>query len=160
MSILNPWVILSILFALGGALTGGYYKGVHSEQDRQKLVIATLNEQARAKEQALVTAVNNTATQLVKVNQDAKIQIAKRDAAISSGALKLRVPIKPTVCPVQAAGDPAPASGNSGQATAELDSEIARSLVAITDQGDANTRQLNACIDAYQALTQTLKGKP
>ena len=155
MSILNPWVILSILFALGGTLTGGYYKGVHSEQDRQKLVIATLNE-----EQALVTAVNNTATQLVKVNQDAKIQIAKRDAAISSGALKLRVPIKPTVCPVQAAGDPAPASGNSGQATAELDSEIARSLVAITDQGDANTRQLNSCIDAYQALTQTLKGKP
>ena len=160
MSILNPWVILSILFALGGALTGGYYKGVHSEQDRQKLVIATLNEQARAKEQALVTAVNNTATQLVKVNQDAKIQIAKRDAAISSGALKLRIPVKATVCPVQATGDPAPASGNSGQATAELDSEIARSLVAITDQGDANTRQLNACIDAYQALTQTLKGKP
>ena len=160
MSILNPWVILSILFALGGALTGGYYKGVHSEQDRQKLVIATLNEQARAKEQALVTAVNNTATQLVKVNQDAKIQIAKRDAAISSGALKLRIPVKPAVCPVQATGDPAPASGNSGQATAELDSEIARSLVAITDQGDANTRQLNACIDAYQALTQTLKGKP
>ena len=160
MSILNPWVILSILFALGGALTGGYYKGVHSEQDRQKLVIATLNEQARAKEQALVTAVNNTATQLVKVNQDAKIQIAKRDAAISSGALKLRIPVKPTVCPVQAAGDPAPSARDSVQTTAELDPETARNLVAITDQGDANTRQLNACIEAYNTVYQTLKGKP
>ena len=158
MSILNPWVILSILFALGGALTGGYYKGVHSEQDRQKLVIATLNEQARAKEQALVTAVNNTATQLVKVNQDAKIQIAKRDAAISSGALKLRIPVKAPECPISTPTDAAPAARDSVQTNAELDRETAKSLVAITDQGDANTRQLNACIDAYNSAYQTLKG--
>ena len=159
MSILNPWVILSILFALGGALTGSYYKGVHSEQDRQKLVIATLNEQARAKEQALITAVNNTAIQLVKVNQDAKIQIAKRDAAISSGALKLRIPVKATVCPVQAAGDPAPASGvDTG--SAEIQPETSRAILAIGDEADNTVRKLNACIEAYNTVYQTLKGKP
>jgi len=53
-----------------------------------------------------------------------------------------------------------PASGDSIQATAELDREVAKSIVAITDQGDANTRQLNACIDAYNEAYQTLKGKP
>ena len=158
MSILNPWVILSILFALGGALTGGYYKGVHSEQDRQKLVIATLNEQARAKEQALVTAVNNTATQLVKVNQDAKIQIAKRDAAISSGALKLRIPVKPAVCPVQATGDPAPASGvDTG--SAEIQPETSRAILAIGDEADTTVRKLNACIAVYNQVREMLNEK-
>ena len=155
MSILNPWVILSILFALGGALTGGYYKGVHSEQDRQKLVIATLNEQARAKEQALVTAVNNTATQLVKVNQDAKIQIAKRDAAISSGALKLRIPVKATVCPVQAAGDPAPAS-RVDAGSAEIQPETSRAILAIGDEADNTVRKLNACIALYNQAREVI----
>ena len=159
MSIFNPWVILGFIFAIGASATGGYHKGVHSEQDRQKLVIAKLNEEARVKEQALANAVNTTATQLVKVNNEAKIQIAKRDAAITAGTIKLRIPTK-TVCPVSTPDNPTPASGNSVQAGTELDPTTARSLVAITDQGDSNTRQLNACIDAYNAAYQTLRSKP
>jgi hypothetical protein len=141
-----------------GVGAAGYSKGQHSERDRQQLEIARLNQEARQKEQALVSAVNTTATQLVKVNNDAKIQIAKRDAAITAGTLKLRIPVKAPDCPVHAAGDtPAPA-GDSVQATAEPEPAFVRSLVAITDQGDANTRQLNACIDAYNTVYQTLKG--
>lgn len=158
MSIFNPWVILGFIFAIGASATTGYHKGRLSEENRQKLVIAQLNEEARVKEQALAKAVNTTATQLVKVNNEAKVQIAKRDAAITAGTLKLRVPTK-TVCPVSTPDNPAPASGNSIQATAELDPTTARNLVAITDQGDSNTRQLNACIDAYNAAYQTLKGQ-
>ena len=158
MSIFNPWVILGFIFAIGASATTGYHKGRLSEENRQKLIIAQLNEEARVKEQALASAVNTTATQLVKVNNEAKVQIAKRDAAITAGTLKLRVPTK-TVCPVSTPDNPAPASGNSIQATAELDPTTARNLVAITDQGDSNTRQLNACIDAYNAAYQTLKGQ-
>ena len=160
MSLFNPWILLGIIMAIVGAGAGGYSKGKHDENARQQAEIAVLNEQSRQKEQALVAAVNTQAVKLQKANQDAKIQINKRNADIATSVMQLRVPVKATVCAVQAAGDPAPASGNSGQATAELNPEIARSLVAITDQGDANTRQLNSCIDAYQALTQTLKGKP
>jgi len=158
MSIFNPWVILGFIFAIGAAATGGYHKGRLSEENRQKLVIAQLNEEARVKEQALAKAVTTTATQLVKVNNEAKVQIAKRDAAITAGTIKLRVPTK-TVCPVSTPDNPAPSGGNSVQAGTELDPTTARSLVAITDQGDANTRQLNACIDAYNAAYQTLKGQ-
>lgn len=156
MSIFNPWVILGFIFAIGASATGGYHKGVHSEQNRQKLVIAKLNEEARIKEQALANAVNTTATQLVKVNNEAKIQIAKRDAAITAGTIKLRVPVKTPVCPVSTPDNPTVASGNSVQATAELDPTTARNLVAITDQGDSNTRQLNACIDAYESVRKSL----
>ena len=159
MSLLNPWVLLALLLAFLGVGAGGYSKGKHSEQQRQQIEIARLNAEARVKEQALVSAITTQATQLVKANNEAKVLLQKRNSAIDNGSLKLRVPVK-TQCPVHAAPDTAVASGNSVQATAELDRETAKSLVAITDQGDANTRQLNACIDAYQTIYQTLKGKP
>ena len=159
MSIFNPYVMLGILLAILSAAGSGYYKGQHDEVTRQQLEIAELNAQARAKEQALISAVTTQATKLQKANYDAKIAAKERDAAIASGNLKLRIPVKTPVCPVQTAGDPAPPAGDSVQTGGELDATTAQSLVAITDQGDANTRQLNACIDAYNTVYQTLRSK-
>ena len=159
MSLFNPYVILSIVLAILGSFGSGYWKGSKDEVTRQQLEIAALNAEARQKEQALVNAITTQSTKLQKANQDAKIIAKERDAAIASGALRLRIPVKAPVCPVQTAGDtPAPA-GDSVQTTAEFDAKTAQSLVAITDQGDANTRQLNACIDAYNAIYQTLRSK-
>ena len=160
MSLFNPYVWLGFALALIVSFGSGYYKGEKAEQEAQAIEIAKLNAEARQKEQALVSAVNTQTTQLVKAQNEAKIQIAKRNADIDSGTLKLRIPVK-TVCPtLPTPSDPTPAPRDSVQATAELDTTVARSLVAITDQGDANTRQLNACIDAYNTVYQTLKGKP
>jgi prophage endopeptidase len=161
LSLFNPWVILGVLMAVLGAFGGGYYKGGEDENARQQAEIASLNAVAREKEQALVSAVTKTATQLVKVNNNAKIEIAKRDAAIASGALRLRVPIQAT-CPVPTPVDAPAPSGNSVQATAELDPAFAQRIISITDQGDANTRQLNACIDAYNTAFQAInqRSKP
>jgi len=161
-SLFNPWVILGVLMAVLGAFGGGYYKGGEDENARQQAEIAALNAVAREKEQALVSAVTKTATQLVKVNNNAKIEIAKRDAAIASGALRLRIPIQSPACPVPTPVDAPAPSGDRVQATAELDPAFAQRIISITDQGDANTRQLNACIDAYNAAFQTLnqRSKP
>jgi len=159
MSLFNPYVILSIVLAILGSFGTGYWKGSKDEVTRQQLEIAALNAEARQKEQALVNAITTQSTKLQKANQDAKLIAKERDAAIASGALRLRIPVKAPACPVQTAGDtPAPA-GDSVQTTAEFDAKTAQSLVAITDQGDANTRQLNACIDAYNAIYQTLRSK-
>jgi prophage endopeptidase len=160
MSLFNPWVLLGILMAVLSAFGGGYLKGSNDEVTRQQLEIAALNAEARQKEQILVSAIQTQATKLQKANQDAKLAKLKRDADIDSGALRLRIPVKAANCPIPTTTDTAPASGDSVQASAELDREVAKSLVAITDQGDANTRQLNACIDAYQSVYQTLKAKP
>ena len=158
MSLFNPWVLLGILMAVVGSFGGGYLKGSDDELTRQQLEIAALNAEARVKEQALITAIQTQSTKLQKANQDAKLAQQKRNADIDSGALKLRLPVKAPVCPVPTSDDPPATPRDSVQATAELDGETAKSLVAITDQGDANTRQLNACIDAYNAAYQTLKG--
>ena len=159
MSLFNPWVLLALLVAFLGVGAGGYSKGRYSEQQRQQIEIAKLNAEARQKEQALVTAVNTQATQLVKANNEAKVLLQNRNRAIDTGALKLRLPVK-TTCPVPAADDTPNPARDTVQTGTELDPATARSLVAITDQGDANTRQLNACIDAYNTVYQTLKGKP
>ena len=152
-SLFNPYVVLGLVIAFLGALWGGYTKGEEAERERQQIEIARLNAEARQKEQALVSAVNNQATQLVKANTDAKVQIQKRDAAIAAGAIKLRVPV--TACAVPVTTDAAPASGdNSG--TAELLPETAKDILAIGDDADQTVRKLNACIQAYNEVRESL----
>jgi len=160
MSLFNPWVLLGIMMAVMSSFGGGYFKGKHDEVTRQQLEIAALNAEARQKEQILVSAIQTQATKLQKANQDAKLAQQKRNSDLESGALKLRIPVKAPDCSIHSPTDSTSPPRDSVQATAELDREVAKSLVAITEQGDSNTRQLNACIDAYQSIYQTLKGKP
>ena len=156
MSLFNPWVLLGILLAIGSSFGTGYLKGSNDEIARQQLEIASLNAQAREKEQILVTAIQNQSLKLQKANQDAKLVQQKRNSDIAAGTLKLRIPVKAPDCPVHTASDAPVASGDSVQATAELDRETAKNLIAITDDGDKAIRQLNACIDAYNTVYQTL----
>jgi hypothetical protein len=156
MSLFNPWVLLGILLAIASSFGTGYLKGSNDEVSRQQLEIASLNAQAREKEQILVTAIQNQSLKLQKANQDAKLVQQKRNSDIAAGTLKLRIPVKAPDCPVHTASDAPVASGDSVQATAELDRETAKNLIAITDDGDKAIRQLNACIDAYNTVYQTL----
>ena len=148
--------------AVLGAFGSGYYKGGEDEVTRQQLEIAALNAEARVKEQALISAIQTQSTKLQKANSDAKLSQQKRNADIASGALKLRVPIQAPVCAVSTPDDAPTPPRDSVQATTELDPAFAQRIISITDQGDANTRQLNACIDAYNTAFQTInqRSKP
>jgi len=160
MSLFNPAVWIGFLLSLAASFGFGYYKGGIDEYLKQQAEIARLNDEARQKEQALVTAVQTQATQLVKAEQNAKVLSQKRNTDIDSGALKLRIPVKTPICPIQTSTDAPIAPRDSVQANAELDRETAKTLIAITDDGDKAIRQLNSCIDAYNAVYQTLKGNP
>jgi len=139
--------LLSGLIALLLAFGGGYFYGKHVEAEAQQAEVDRLNAEARAKEAALTVAVTTTADALRKTNEKAKTATKQRDAAIDSGALKLRVK---TTCPVPAAADPAtPAGGGGGEASAELDRETAKNLIAITEEADRAIEKLNACITLY-----------
>ena len=160
MSLFNPWVILSILIAIGSAFGGGYSKGKHDEFAKQQLEIAALNADARQKEQALVAAVNTQSNELIKANENAKLVQQKRNSAIDSGALKLRIAVKASGCPVPASSDaPITSGSNSASASAELDGETAKALIAITDEGDAAIRKLSTCVNLSNEALQTLKVK-
>ena len=147
-------LVWTLLFAAFG---GGYWYGQWTESNHQLDEIQLLNEQARVKEQALATAVNTTANALRTSNEKAKIDIQKLHSALDSGALRLRLK---TSCPVPASSDSPIAVGSDvGTTSAELDSETAKRLIAITEDGDKAIRQLNACIDAYSDIYNTLNQK-
>jgi len=161
MSLFNPAVWVVVLLSLLASFGAGYYKGGTDEFLKQQAEIARLNDEARQKEQALVTAVQTQTTQLVKAEQNAKLLSQKRNADIDSGALRLRIPVKTASCPtLQATSDAPIAARDSVQADTELDRETAKALVAITEDGDKAIRQLNACIEAYNTVYQTMKGNP
>ena len=141
--------LLSGLIALLLTFGGGYFYGKHVEREVQQAEVDRLNTEARAKEQALATAVTTTADALRKTNEKAKLATKERDAAIDSGALKLRVPVK-TTCPVPASADATVAAGSGGgETSAELDRETAKNLIAIAEEGDRAIQKLNACITLY-----------
>jgi hypothetical protein len=148
--------LLSGLIALLLTFGGGYFYGKYVEREVQQAEVDRLNTEARAKEQALAAAVTTTADALRKTNEKAKLVTKQRDAAIDSGALKLRVK---TTCPVPASADTAVAAGDSaGEARAELDPAFGKALFAITDEGDRAIEKLNACLDLYNKALESQKG--
>lgn len=161
MSLLNPAVWIGLLLSLAASFGFGYYKGGMDEFLKKQAEIAKLNDEARQKEQALVTAVQTQATQLVKAEQNAKLLSQKRNTDIDSGALKLRIPVKTPVCSVQATTDAEP-TGRPDTGTAEIQPEVAKAILAIGDEADTTVRKLNACIAVYNQVREMLnqKGNP
>jgi uncharacterized iron-regulated membrane protein len=150
--------ILGGLLMLVLVFGGGYCTGKHYEQEAQQAEVDRLNTQARAKEAALVAAVTTTSNALKVSNEKAKMVAKQRDAAIESGALKLRVPVK-TTCPLPATADTAVASGSgAGEARAELDPAFGKALFAIAEEGDRAITKLNACISLYNQALESQKG--
>jgi hypothetical protein len=149
--------LLSGLIALLLTFGGGYFYGKHVEREVQQAEVSRLNIEARAKEAALTTAVTTTADALRKTNEKAKLVAKQRDAAIDSGAYRLRLPAK-TTCPVSTTADtPAPAGDSGGEARAELDPEVGKALFAIAEEGDRAIQKLNACIDLYNKAVESQK---
>ena len=159
MSLFNPWVLLGIVLAVLSSFGGGYWKGGNDEFAKQQMEIARLNLEARQKEQALVTAVQKQATELVKANNNAKIVIQKRNTDIDSGALRLRLPVKATSCPTLSASSDAPVAERSDRGTAEIQPEVAKTILAIGDEADTTVRKLNACIAIYNQTREMLNEK-
>jgi uncharacterized iron-regulated membrane protein len=147
---------------LGGLLVlvlvfgGGYCTGKHYEQEAQQAEVDRLNTEARAKEVALAAAVTTTANALRVSNEKAKMATKQRDAAIDSGAMRLRVK---ATCPVSATADPSAAAGSGGGETrTELDPAFGKALFAITEEGDRAITKLNACISLYNQAIESQKG--
>jgi hypothetical protein len=144
--------LIALLLTFGG----GYFYGKHVERKVQQAEVDRLNTEARAKEKALAAAVTTTADALRKTNEKAKLATKERDAAIDSGALKLRVK---TTCPVPASADtPAPTGDSGGEARAELDPAFGKALFEIAEEGDRAITKLNACISLYNQAIESQKG--
>ncbi|PVX35033.1 lysis system i-spanin subunit Rz [Janthinobacterium sp. 78] len=118
---------------------------------------ATALAQATARvltlERAAGAALAQRADQLTQEQTRAKTERDYFNDDVRSGAVRLSIPIASAQC--AATADSTAAAGNRHQTRAELDPATAAALDAIAGDGDDATRQLNACIDAYNTVRNT-----
>jgi hypothetical protein len=162
----NPWVILGVLLALAGFYGYGHHKGWVDRDAEMQAEIAVKNDEARTKEQELTKQINDQTYKL----QEANNAITQKQTDITKLINTGRVRLQATGC-VQANASAPIASGDSakagsqpnGQTNATSDETDRATLLAIAEivaQGDRNTVQLNACIEAYNAVrSQVNDGK-
>jgi len=143
LSLSNPWVLVGIL----SLAISSYFYGHHQAYVEQEAEIARLNLLERDKEQQMQQLVNTHSRELERANRDAKDKVNRLQSDIASGELRLSIATRP----VQTS-EHSPYPSRNTEARAELDPEVAKSLVAITADGDTAIRKLNACIDIYNQV--------
>jgi hypothetical protein len=161
----NPWVILGVLMTLAGFYGYGHHKGWVERDIEMQSEIAQKNEEARTKEQELTKQLNENSTKLMEANNAITEKQSSLDRAIRAGRVRLQ-----TSSCIQASPSATPSSGDSaktgsqpnGQTNSTSDEADRATLLAIAEivaQGDRNTAQLNACIEAYNAVRSQVNGK-
>ena len=150
----NPWVILGVLLALAGFYGYGHHRGWDDRDIEMQAEIAVKNEEARVKEQELTKQLTENSTKLMEANNAITEKQSSLDRAIRAGRVRLPTPS----CPQTSSNTPV-ASGNSGQTGSESDTETLRLIAQIAADGDKAINQLNACIDSYNKVMETVNGK-
>jgi len=122
-----------------------------------KTTAATALAQATARvltlERAAGAALAQRADHLTQEQTHAKNERDRFNDDVRSGAVRLSIPVASGQC--AATADSTVAAGHRIEARAELDAATAAALDAIAGDGDDATRQLNACIDAYNTVRDT-----
>ena len=150
----NPWMILGAILVAVSVYFYGHHKGWDERDAEMQAEIAVKNEESRVKEQELAKQLNENSTKLQEANNAITEKQSSLDRAIRAGRVRL-----PSTSCVQTNGNPPVASGNSNQAASESDTEVLRLIAQIIADGDKAINQLNACIDAYQAVMEKSNGK-
>ena len=160
----NPYVILGAIVVAIGLYFYGHHAGWTERDLEMQAEIAKKNEEARQTEIKLTEQVNQTATKLQEANDVVTQKQTALDRAIRSGRVRL-----PTPGCVQTAPNPASTSGDRDKAGSQPDRQADSSsdaeratleaIAEIVAQGDKNTQQLNACIDAYNNLREQMNAK-
>ena len=153
-SFLNPWFIIGAICAVLGVYFYGHHAGYQERVAEDQAEIIRLNDEARAKEAELNKKLSGVTTALVKARNDVKTKQSSINSRIDSGELRL-----PTSCAVQTATDATSASGNTANA-GQSDRQVIKDIVAIATDGDNAIQSLNACIDTYNKVMETVNVKP
>lgn len=156
------YLILGAVLAALVIYFTGHHKGWVQRDLEMQAEIAKKNEESREIERAMTSKLNDNATKLEEANNVLAEKSTALDRAIRAGRVRL-----PASSCVQAPASTAVAAPNSqetgsksgGQADQTADDRATLAAIAeIVAQGDRNTAQLNACIDAYEAVRSQLNG--
>jgi hypothetical protein len=158
-----PWLLVGSFVILFGTYRGGYHFGWSDRDAEMQIEIARKNDESRQTEQKLNEQLNTTASKLLEVNNVVTQKQSALDRAIRDGRVRLPAAScvqAPTSAPV-ATTNPETRSEPDRQIneTSDADRATLQAIAEIVAQGDRNTAQLNACIDAYETVREQLNGK-
>jgi FtsZ-interacting cell division protein ZipA len=160
----NPYVILGAIITVIAMYFFGHHKGWVERDLEMQSEIAIKNEESRRIEQKLTEQVNATATKLQEANNAVTEKQSALDRAIRAGRVRISTPscVQPAQSTAAPTGDRDQA-GSKPNGPADQPSDAERATLAaiaeIVAQGDRNTQQLNACIDAYNTLRENMNGQ-
>jgi len=149
----NPKFILAAVIACLLAFWYGHHKGWWERDAEMQIEIARKNAEARETEQKLAEQINSNSKALMEANNAINEKQSALDRAIRNGRVRL-----PAASCVQSAQSPTPAAGDRDEAATESERQTLLAIAAIAAEGDRAIVQLNACIDAYQAVREQLNG--
>ena len=144
-------LIIGIACLLVGLIAGWLANGwrlnekIEATAAEHAQALQRAEQKARAKEQAWQSTHNELQAQYEQEKKDAESKIADLRRRVQSGAVRMSV--NATACAVST-------NTRTGavETRAELDPKDADDLIAIAADGDAAIRDLNLCIDKYNAL--------
>lgn len=156
-----PYLLLGAVLAAIGIYFYGHHKGWMERDGEMQLEIARKNNEARAKEQALTEQINDVNKTLAEANNALEKESSALQRAIRAGRVRLPapscVPANPSAPAVTGDRDQAPSQPDRApDPAADAERATLEAIAAIVAQGDKNTAQLNACIDAYNEVRNIL----
>jgi hypothetical protein len=159
-----PWLLVGLFITLFGTYRGGYHFGWSDRDKEMQIEIARKNDESRQTEQKLNEQLNTTASKLLEVNNVVNQKQSALDRAIRDGRVRLpasscvQAPASTTAAPTNS---PETGSKPDRQVDQASDAERAtlQAIAEIVAQGDKNTAQLNACIDAYENVRQLINNR-
>ena len=151
---MNPYVIIGAIVTAIALYFYGHHAGWTDRDKEMQAAIATANEESRSKEQKLNEQINQTATKLSEANNALDQKATALDRAIRAGRVRLPAPS----CVQAASSAPAP-SGDRDEGPTDAERQTLAAIAALVAEGDRAINQLNACIDAYNKVMETVNGQ-
>jgi hypothetical protein len=161
----NPWLILGAISVCVGTYFYGHHAGWAERDQEMQLEIARKNEESREKERQLSEQLSTQNVKLKEVNNVLDQKQSALDRAIRAGRVRITAP---TSCVSAPQNPPAPGGDRpetrsqpdrQADAPSDAERETLRLIAQIVADGDRAINQLNACIDAYNQVMETLNGK-
>ena len=159
-----PWVLVGLFFVVFGTYRGGYHFGWSDRDKEMQIEIARKNDESRQTELKLTEQINTTATKLQETTNVVNQKQSDLNRLIAAGRVRISAPscVYPTAStPVATTNSPETRSEPDRAVDQPSDAERAtlQAIAEIVAQGDRNTAQLNACIDAYNDVRNLLNSK-
>lgn len=159
-----PWMIVGVMVALLGTYQVGHHYGWLERDNDMKLAIAKKNDEARITEQKLNDQISDKANKLLESTNVINQKQSALDRAIRAGRVRISAPgcSQASASATIASADRTEAAGEPDRQADETPDAERATIAAIAEivaQGDRNTAQLNACIDAYNDVRNLLNGQ-